>query len=203
MKALSKTTVLCAIMVLVAAALLVPPAAQADKEIKIGVLYPLTGVSAAAGRELRAGVELAAEIANTVMADVDMDMAKKAGIQSMGGAKITLIFKDHEGNPTLGADLAKKLILDDKVDGILGCYNSNVTKTVSAVAEQYGVPMINGSSTSPALTERGFKWFWRTTPHDVWFTKDLFELLKGLTEGKAKGVMAVDKKEIMNLASAC
>ena len=137
------------------------------------------------------------------MADVDMSMAKTAGIQSMGGAKITLIFKDHEGNPTLGADLAKKLILDDKVDGLLGCYHSSVTKTVSAVAEQYGVPMINGSSTSPALTKRGFKWFWRTTPHDVWFTKDLFELLKGLTEGKVKGVPAVSKDDINNIASAC
>ena len=197
-----KTTKLLLGLVLIIM-LAVPGSLLAAKEIKIGAIYPLTGGAAAAGRELRAGAELAAEIANNVMADVDMSMAKKAGIQSLGGAKITLIFKDHEGNPTLGADLAKKLILDDKVDGILGCYHSSVTKTVSAVAEQYGVPMINGSSTSPALTKRGFKWFWRTTPHDVWFTKDLFELLKGLTEGKVKGVSAVAKDDIINLASAC
>jgi branched-chain amino acid transport system substrate-binding protein len=184
-------------------ALTVPGSLMAAKEIKIGAIYPLTGGAAAAGRELRAGAELAAEIANSAMADIDMAMAKSAGIQSMGGAKITLIFKDHEANPTLGADLAKKLILDDKVDGLLGCYHSSVTKTVSAVAEQYGVPMINGSSTSPALTKRGFKWFWRTTPHDVWFTKDLFELLKGLTEGKVKGAPTVAKDDIINLASAC
>ena len=183
--------------------LIIPVGAWAAKEIKIGVIYPLTGGAAAAGRELRAGVELAVEIANNAMADINMTMAKAAGITSMGGAKIELIFKDHEGNPTLGADLAKKLILDDKVDGLLGCYHSSVTKTVSAVAEQYGVPMINGSSTSPALTKRGFKWFWRTTPHDVWFTKDLFEMLNGLTEGKVKGVQAVPKKDIMNLSSAC
>ncbi len=183
--------------------LLLPAGAAAVAEIKIGAIYPLTGGAAAAGRELRAGVELAVEIANSAMADLPMTMAKNAGVQSLGGAKITVIFKDHEGNPTLGADLAKKLILDDKVDGILGCYHSSVTKTVSAVAEQYGVPMINGSSTSPPLTERGFKWFWRTTPHDKWFTKDLFELLKGLTEGKVKGVAAVPKAEISNLASAC
>ncbi len=176
---------------------------HAEKVVKIGVIYPLTGGAAAAGRELRAGAELAAEIANKVMPNIDMDMAKKAGIKSLGGAKIKLIFKDHEGNPTLGADLAKKLILDDKVDGILGCYHSSVTKTVSAVCEQYGVPMINGSSTSPALTKRGFKWFWRTTPHDKWFTKDLFEFLKGLTEGKVKGVKAVPKSELMNIVSAC
>lgn len=178
-------------------------AEEAAKEIKIGVIYPLTGGAAAAGRELRAGAELAAKICNEVMPDINMTMAKKAGIQSLGGAKIKLIIKDHEGNPTLGADLAKKLILDDKVDGILGCYFSSVTNTVSAVCEQYGVPMINGSSTSPALTQRNFKWFWRTTPHDKWFTKDLFELLTGLTQGKVKGVKAVDKKDIQMVASAC
>ncbi len=182
---------------------IIPAAVSAAKEIKIGAIYPLSGGAAAAGRELRAGVELAVEIANNAMPDINMSMAKATGITSMGGTKIEIIFKDHEGNPTLGADLAKKLILDDKVDGLLGCYHSSVTKTVSAVAEQYGVPMINGSSTSPALTKRGFKWFWRTTPHDVWFTKDLFEFLNGLTEGKVKGVQAVPKKDIMNLSSAC
>jgi len=189
--------------VLAVMGLLVPSATLAAKEIKIGAIYPLTGGAAAAGRELRAGAELAAKIANNVMVDLDMTMAKNGGIKSMGGATIKLIFKDHQGNPTLGADLAKKLILDDKVEGILGCYHSSVTKTVSAVCEQYGIPMINGTSTSPALTKRGFKWFWRTTPHDKWFTKDLFELLKGLTEGKVKGVKAVPKEEIINLASAC
>ncbi|MBW1910587.1 MAG: ABC transporter substrate-binding protein [Deltaproteobacteria bacterium] len=192
-----------ALGVLAVMGLLVPSAALAAKEIKIGVIYPLTGGAAAAGRELRAGAELAVKIANNAMADINMTMAKNSGIKNMGGAKIKLIFKDHEGNPTLGADLAKKLILDDKVDGILGCYFSSVTKTVSAVCEQYGVPMINGASTSPPLTKRGFKWFWRTTPHDKWFTKDLFELLVGLTKGKVQGVKAVSKKDIINLASAC
>jgi branched-chain amino acid transport system substrate-binding protein len=183
--------------------LIIPAGAMAAKVIKIGVIYPLTGGAAAAGRELRAGAELAAEIANNVMSDLNMTMAKNAGIQGMGGAKIELIFKDHEGNPTLGADLAKKLILDDKVDGLLGCYHSSVTKTVSAVAEQHGIPMINGTSTSPPLTQRGFKWFWRTTPHDKWFTKDLFDLMKGLTEGKVRGVKAVPRDDLINIASAC
>ena len=193
----------CVLILVLVFGMIIPAGALAQKTIKIGVIYPLTGGAAAAGRELRAGVELAVEIANNMRSDINMSMAKNAGITNMGGAKIEIIFKDHEGNPTLGADLAKKLILDDKVDGLLGCYHSSVTKTVSAVAEQYGVPMINGSSTSPALTKRGFKWFWRTTPHDVWFTKDLFEFLNGLTEGKVKGVQAVAKKDIMNLSSAC
>lgn len=190
-------------VVLVAAMMAPGLALAADKEIKIGVIYPLTGGAAAEGRELRAGAELAQEIANSAMADIDMTMAKNAGIKALGGAKITLIFKDHQGNPQLGADLAKKLIEDDKVVGILGCYHSSVTKTVAAVCERFGVPMINDSSTSPALTKAGLKWFWRTTPHDDQFTKDLFEFLKGLSEGKAKGVKAVPMAEINTLAAAC
>ncbi len=197
-----KVAIFAAIAVL-AVCLMPAMAPAAPKEIKIGVIYPLTGPAAAAGRELRAGAELAAKIANSAMDGIDMTMAKNAGIKSLGGAKLKLIFKDHQGNPQLGADLAKKLILDEKVVGILGCYYSSVTKTVSAVCERYGVPMINGTSTSPTLTKRGFKWFWRTTPHDKWFTKDLFELLVGLTKGKVKGVKAVPKAEIQKLAAAC
>jgi len=193
----------CSVVILAILAIVLPAAVMAQDTIKIGVLYPLTGGAAAEGRELRAGAELAQDIANNAYPAISMNMAKNTGVKSLGGKKIELIFKDHEGNPTLGADLAKKLILDDKVVGLMGCYHSAVTKTVSAVCEQYGIPMINESSTSPELTRRGFKWFWRTTPHDVTFTKDLFEFLKGLTEGKAKGIKAVKKADIDDLASAC
>ncbi len=184
--------------------LLILPCAFADeKEIKIGVLYPLSGAAAAIGRDLQRAAELTADIINNGAPGVDIPMAQWKGIPNLGGAKIKLIFADHRGEPDRGADLAKRLILDDKVVGLMGAYHSSVTKTVSAVAERYGIPMINDSSTSPALTQRGFKWFWRATPHDEMFNKDLFELLKGLTEGKVKGVKAVPKKELQNLAYAC
>jgi branched-chain amino acid transport system substrate-binding protein len=55
-------------------ALVVPGAVMAE-EIKIGVLFPLTGGAAAAGRELRSGAELALDIANTPMPDIAMTMA--------------------------------------------------------------------------------------------------------------------------------
>ena len=175
----------------------------AEKEVKIGVLYPLSGALATIGRDLQRAAEMTAEIVNNQTPGVDMLMAKWGGIPGLGGAKIKLIFVDHRGEPDRGADLAKRLIEDDKVAGLMGAYNSAVTKTVSAVAERYGIPMINNSSTSPDLTKRGFKWFWRCTPDDNAFNKDLFELLKGLTEGKVKGVKAVPKDQIKNLAYAC
>jgi len=177
--------------------------AYAQKEIKIGVLYPLSGSMATIGRDLQRAAELTAEIINNKTPGIDLPMAQWGGIPSLGGAKIKLIFVDHRGEPDRGADLAKRLILDDKVVGLMGAYNSAVTKTVSAVAERYGIPMINDASTSPDLTERGFKWFWRTTPHDNYFNRDLFEFLKGLTEGKVKGVKSVPKSQLQNLAYAC
>jgi branched-chain amino acid transport system substrate-binding protein len=176
----------------------------AEKEIKIGVLYPLSGAAATIGRDLQRAAELTAEqLVNNKNPDIDILMAKWGGIPNLGGAKIKLIFKDHRGEPDRGADLAKSLILDDKVAGLMGAYHSSVTKTVSAVAERYGIPLINDSSTSPDLTRRGLKWFWRTTPHDEYFTKDLFELLKGITEGKVKGVKSIPKDQLKTLAYAC
>jgi branched-chain amino acid transport system substrate-binding protein len=196
----SKTFVLFSIALIL---IVSTPLFAAEKEVKIGVLYPLSGALAVTGRDLRQGADLAAELVNTKHPEIDLLMTKWGGIPSLGGAKIKLIFADHRGEPDRGADLAKRLILDEKVVGLMGAYNSSVTKTASAVAERYGIPMINDSSTSPDLTRRGFKWFWRVTPHDEYFTKDLFELLKGLTEGKVKGVKAVPKGQLNNVAYAC
>lgn len=49
------------------------------------MLYPLTGGAAAEGRELRAGAELTAEIANNKM-PIDMTMAKRGAITSLEAA---------------------------------------------------------------------------------------------------------------------
>jgi branched-chain amino acid transport system substrate-binding protein len=188
----------------VLALLVSTPLFAAEKEVKIGVLYPLSGAAATIGRDLQRAAELTAnDLVNNKNPDVDILMTKWGGIPSLGGAKIKLIFADHRAEPDRGADLAKRLIEDDKVVGLMGAYHSSVTKTVSAVAERYGIPMINDSSTSPDLTRRGFKWFWRVTPHDEYFNKDLFELLKGLTEGKVKGVKGVPKDQIKNFTYAC
>lgn len=178
------------------------PGMAGPKEIKIGVLFPLSGGLATTGALLRQGAELAADIANNKWPELDIPMAKWEGIPSLGGAKIKLIVMDHRSDPARGADLAKRLIDDEKVVGIMGCYNSSVTKSVSTVCERYKVPMINSNSTSPLLTRRGYNWFWRTTPDNITFTVDLFNLLKGLAEGKVRGVGKIPKEELDDLAVA-
>jgi branched-chain amino acid transport system substrate-binding protein len=166
------------------------------KEVKIGVIYPLSGSVAHAGKMSKDAVTLCADYVNNKWPNLPIPIGKWEGIPGLNGAKIKLIFADHRGEPDRGADLAKKLIIDEKVIGITGCYHSSVTKTVSTVCEKLKIPMINPESTSPVLTKRGYEWFFRATPHDRIFVRDFFEFLELLTQGKVPGVRAVPKEDI-------
>ena len=166
------------------------------KEVKIGVIYPLSGSVAHAGKMSKDAVTLCVDYVNNKWPNLPIPIGKWEGIPGLNGAKIKLIFADHRGEPDRGADLAKKLIIDEKVIGITGCYHSSVTKTVSTVCERLKIPMINPESTSPVLTKRGYEWFFRVTPHDRIFVRDFFEFLELLTQGKVPGVRAVPKEEI-------
>ncbi len=165
-------------------------------EVKIGVIYPLSGAVAHAGKMSRDAVDLCADYVNNNWPNLPIPIGKWEGIPSLNGAKIKLIHADHRGEPDRGADLAKKLILDEKVAGICGSYHSSVTKTISTVCEQYKIPMINPESTSPELTKRGYKWFFRATPHDRIFLRDFFEFMDLLVQGKIPGVGAIAKADI-------
>ena len=67
------------------------------------------------------------------------------------------------------------MINQEKVHAMYGAYYSSVTAVGSLVAERAGIPWVNGESTSPKLTTRGFKYFFRVTPHDGEFTQLMFE----------------------------
>jgi len=169
----------------VAALCLAAPAAAAE-EIKIGVIYPLTGAAASTGLELKNAAQLAADLIDGTDRSLALPLAGSGGLPRLGGAKIKLVFADHQGNPQVGATEAERLITQEKVVALAGCYFSSVTNTASQTAERYGVPFLNGESSSPALTTRGFKWFFRTTPHDELFVQNSFEFLKDLE--KKKGI---------------
>ncbi len=174
----------------------------ATREIKIGVILPLSGPLVLIGKTLREGAELAADMVNVKYPGIGISIAEWEGIPGMSGDKIKLIFADSRGDPNWGANQAKRLIKDEKVAGLLGAFQSSVTKAASAEAERAGVPFINPDSISPALSKRGFKWFWRVTPHESWFTADLFDLLDGLVAGRSPGLEPVPKDRLDTLAVA-
>jgi branched-chain amino acid transport system substrate-binding protein len=170
-------------------ALAQPSAAQ--EEIRVGAIYPLTGAAASTGLELKNALELAADLINTGTKGLNLPLTTTGGLPNLKGAKIKLIFGDHQGNPQTGATEAERLISQEKVVALIGCYFSNVTNTASQVAERSGIPFLNPESSSATLTQRGFKWFFRTTPHDDLFVANFFEFLKDVEKKKNVSVKRI------------
>ncbi|HUL00539.1 MAG TPA: ABC transporter substrate-binding protein [Nitrospirota bacterium] len=165
--------------------------AQAQqKVIKIGAVYPLTGNIASTGIDCRRGVDLAVDIINGKY-NLDLPLAKSAGLPNLGGAKIEIVYADTKGDPKNGMSETERLITAEKVVGMIGAYQSSVTKTASQETERLKIPYVCSDSSSPTLTERNFKYFFRVSPHDALFARDQFEFLKDLekkTGQKAKTV---------------
>jgi len=161
------------------------------KEVKIGAIYPLSGGAAQAGVDMKAGIELAVEIVNGKYPDLDLPLAKTEGLPNLGGAKIAVVFADSQGKAEVGQTEAERLITNEKVIALLGCYHSAVTKTASNVAERAGMPFVNAESSSPDLTERGFKWFFRTTPNDLDFSRAIFDFIDNLNKEKNANIKTV------------
>jgi branched-chain amino acid transport system substrate-binding protein len=160
-------------------------ASAQDKTVKIGAIYPLSGNAASTGVHTKAAFETAVEIINNGNPALgNLPLTKNAGLKGLGGAKVEVIFADNQGSPAVGQNQALRLITEEKVVALSGAYQSGITLTTSAISEKYGIPFLNGESVAANLTERGFKWFFRTTPVAGDFAKIYLEFLK---EMKAAG----------------
>src|SRR5215475_2638851 len=151
--------------------------AQAQQEVKIGVLDPLSGPTAQIGIDAVAAIKTAAEIVNEG-ADLPLALARNKGLPGLGGAKVSIVVVDHQAKPEVGQSETERLISQEKVDAVFGAYFSSVTAAASQAAERAGVPFLNAESSQPALTQRGLKYFFRTSPTDETFSQLMFEFLK-------------------------
>ncbi len=154
------------------------PAFGAQKTVRIGAIYPLTGALASTGTGIQSAIELAVDIVNHPHPELKtLPLAAGSGLPALGGAKLEVVFADSQGSPATGLADAQRLIDEQGVVALTGAYQSNVTETCSRVAEQRGIPYLNGESSSPDLTERGYKWFFRTTPNDETFLHNMMQFL--------------------------
>jgi len=130
------------------------PAAPAGVTVTIAHAGPLTGSIAHLGKDDENGVALAIAEAN----------AKKITID---GKPITfkMMSEDDQADPKVGTTVAQKLV-DAKVAAVVGHLNSGVTIPASEIYGKAGIPVISGSATNPALTERGIKTVFRTVGRD-------------------------------------
>jgi branched-chain amino acid transport system substrate-binding protein len=130
------------------------PAAPAEVTVTIAHAGPLTGSIAHLGKDDENGVHLA------------IDQANEKHL-TIGGkpVKFVLDSEDDQADPQTGTTVAQKLV-DAKVAAVIGHLNSGVTIPASEIYAKAGIPMISGSATNPAVTERGLKTVFRTVGRD-------------------------------------
>jgi branched-chain amino acid transport system substrate-binding protein len=126
--------------------------AAEPKEIKIGLIYSLSGPVGAHSRDAVNGHELALEEVN-----------EKGGIKSLGGAKLKYVIGDSENKPEVGMSVVEKMITQDHVVALMGPYESAMGFAVTQVAEKYKTPIIIPLAVADQITERGFKYTFRTS----------------------------------------
>jgi branched-chain amino acid transport system substrate-binding protein len=127
---------------LAAALLLTAPSAalaQAGSKgaVKVGVLLPLTGNTAWAGKTNRIAATIAAEEVNA------QDLA--------GGYRIELVFGDSQCEPRAAHDQAQRLISQDKVQLLIGEWCSSASVAVAQVANDEKIPLLVNISTADQI----------------------------------------------------
>ncbi len=107
------------------------------KEVKIGVVLPLTGNIAAFGQTSKAGLDIAAAQNNKLS----------------NGDTVKLVVVDDRGDKVEAATAVKRLLDKDKVTVILGEVASSNSMAMAPVAEKAKTPMITHASTNPRVTK--------------------------------------------------
>ncbi len=121
----------------VAAATVLVSSALLAKEVKIGVVLPLTGPIAAFGQTSKGG----------------LDIAYAQNHKLKNGDDVKLIVLDDRGDKVEAATAVKRLIDKNHVTAILGEVASSNSMAMAPVAENAKTPMITHASTNPRVTK--------------------------------------------------
>lgn len=129
-------------------------AADGSKVVKIAVGVPLTDGDVAFGVGILRGVEVAVAQAN------DSAEAKELGLM------FEIVEGDDRSDPNIGTTVANQFVADADVVGVVGHFNSGVSRPASAVYNDAGIVMITPGSTAPDITKQGFDNIFRTCTTD-------------------------------------
>ena len=120
--------------------------------VKMGILAP---VQMPVGHGIMNAAKLAADEINA-----------SGGIL---GKKIELVFGDTESKPEKGVTAMKKLVLEDKVDVLVGEYNSGVSLAIQPFLSGYKIVFVTTGCASIALTDNVKKDY----PKNKYFFRDM------------------------------
>src|SRR5262245_43554617 len=133
--------------------------AQGQK-LKVGVLFPRSGIQAQIGIDCMRGVECAPEL-----------------LKAKGYAEFDILPGDTETNPAVARSQCERLI-EQGANVITGCFDSGQTLAAAQVCEQKGIPFSVSIAAAPALTEQGYKTVFRNFPTGPMIVTDSLNLQK-------------------------
>jgi len=150
-----KGKMICLVIVLTLglSLLILPGFAMDKKDVVIGVIGPMTLSDAASGISMRDGVALG------------IDEINKSG--KLVGINLKLVVIDDEGNPTKSISGNRRLVYNEKAIAVIGSLASSCTLANMQVTQKAGIPQITSVSSSPAITQKGNKWIFRTQITDA------------------------------------
>lgn len=133
------------IMLAAIVALSVVGCSGASKEIKIGVVCPVSGQSAIAGEYIKNGISLVSDEI-TQNGGLDIDGKKMA---------VKFVIEDNEAKPETTANVYRKLVDQDKVIAIVGPDMSKCILAGGPIAQTARVPAIGTFTTNEKVTQIG------------------------------------------------
>ena len=131
----------------------------------------LGSFATAAPIELGASIQLTGPLANTARYYRDgyqfaIDKINAAGGVKIGAAreKLELKILDNQSDANLSVRQYVQLLTQEKVSFLLGPYASDFVLADSAIAEKYGIPMVQGGGASDQIYSRGYRYIFGTLP---------------------------------------
>ena len=124
--------------------------------LKVGVLFPRSGIQAGIGQDCQRGANIAPAI-----------------LKSMGLPDLTLMNADTETNVDTARARAEQLI-GEGAQLLVGAFDSGQSTAIAQVAEQKGIPYVINIAAAPAITEQGYKFVFRNFPTAAMILGDAF-----------------------------
>ncbi len=118
--------------------------------VTVGAALSLSGRFAVQGQQARRGLTLWAE---------DVDAAGGLAVRELG-ARVTvrLLVHDDQSRTGAAAALAERLIVDDRVDLLVGPYSSALALAAAPVTERHRKVLWNHGGSSNAIDDAGFRY---------------------------------------------
>jgi branched-chain amino acid transport system substrate-binding protein len=118
--------------------------------MKVGIPVSLSGQFRAQGRQALAGLQAWAE-----------DVNQRGGVSISAPRRplpVAVVYYDDASSPDVVHSVTRRLIVEDRVDLLMGPYASVLSRAAAAVAEQHRYLLWNQGGASDSIYQQGYRW---------------------------------------------